>query len=89
MKNLPHQISEYIRNRFVDGYISNIKTVNDTEGNNKYIITVNDDETIHYLNFDSNNRLVYHSSTPMFEDDDHDYYRASMHGLGLHGIDDY
>lgn len=86
MKKLPHQISEYLLNRFKDGYVSHVKTVNNKDGNLRYTVMVNEDETIHQLQFDEEGKLIDHTTGSMFDDD---YHRESSHGLGLHGLDDY
>lgn len=81
MHKLPNEVSAYIKEYFVEGYLSDIQTSNDTKGLLVYNIVINDNELIHYLKFSKDGKLIRHRTEPLFEED---YYEGNYYG-----IDDY
>ena len=66
MQKLPHQLSVYIRENFPEGFLSEIKPIEDENGHLFYKIDVNDNETVYHLEFNEKGNLIKHESERLY-----------------------
>ncbi len=77
MQKLPYEILAYIRNHFQEGYLSDVKSLKDKNGQTSFKIEVTQNEVVHQLEFNGLGKLTKNHSKPRYEED---YYEGSFYG---------
>lgn len=77
MQKLPHEISRYIRNKFREGYISDIKRIENKAGEIIFKARIIEDDIVHHLEFDEKGKVLKHETEPTYEED---YYEGDFYG---------
>ncbi len=77
MQKLPHAVFAYIRHHFPEGHLSNAESFKDKHGHLHFNIEVNENEVIHFLEFNEQGNLMKHSTAPVFKED---YYEGGFYG---------
>lgn len=69
MKNtpVPPSISEYIKDKFRDNFLTEIKTIENKEGKQLYYVDVSHDNSIHHFRFNSEGILIGKDLEPINE----------------------
>jgi hypothetical protein len=64
---VPPAISEYIKDKFRDNFLTEIKSIESDDGHLQYIVDVSHDNTFHHLKFNSEGILIGKKLEPINE----------------------
>lgn len=79
MYRLPYKISSFIKNRFREGYLVEIKPIKYKDSHRIFRVEINENDVIHHLEFNERGKLIKHQTEPEFEED---YYKSDTYGEG-------
>ncbi len=69
VEKIPYKIIDYIKERFREDFLFEVKSVVKSEGETYYNIEVTKDDYIHELRFNSSGGLVKHEADTAFPED--------------------
>lgn len=67
---VPPEISEYIKNNFREGFLTEIRKVKDKKGKITYTVDIGEHENLHHIHFNEKGKLLSRETEPLYPEDE-------------------